>query len=91
VQAAARTALFRHFHPVHGGADGRGWAFGRPVVIGDAFSVLAVVEGVEIVEDAQLFTVDPRNNNQPQGVERVEIARHALPYSFDHYVKVVGG
>jgi predicted phage baseplate assembly protein len=89
VQAAALAALFRHFHPVEGGAGGRGWAFGRPVVVGDAFSVLAVVPGVEIVEDAQLFLVDPRNGNQPQRVERVEIARHALPYSFDHRVKVI--
>jgi predicted phage baseplate assembly protein len=89
VQAAARAALFAHFHPVQGGADRRGWAFGRPVVVGDAFSVLAVVPGVEIVEDAQLFVIDPRNGNQPQRVERVEIARHALPYSFDHRVKVI--
>jgi predicted phage baseplate assembly protein len=89
VQATSLATLFRHFHPLEGGADGRGWAFGRPVVVGDAFSVLAVVPGVEIVEDAQLFLVDPRNNNQPQRVERVEIARHALPYSFDHRVKVI--
>jgi predicted phage baseplate assembly protein len=89
VQAAALAALFRHFHPVEGGADGCGWVFGRPVVVGDAFSVLAVVPGVEVVEDAQLFVVDPRKGHQPQRAERVEIARHALPYSFDHRVKVI--
>jgi predicted phage baseplate assembly protein len=87
VQAAARAALFRHFHPTEGAADGRGWPFGRPVVVGDAFSVLAVVPGVEIVEDAQLFAVDP-HDFRPSGAERIEIAPNALPYSYDHIVRV---
>lgn len=40
-QQAAQAALFRYFSPSAGGPDGKGWPFGRPVHVGDAYEVLA--------------------------------------------------
>ena len=55
----AIEALHRYFHPITGGPDGRGWQFGRPVLVGEVFSVLQSVSGLELVEDARLFAADP--------------------------------
>ncbi len=40
-QKAAEAALFEYFAPTLGGPAGRGWPFGRPVHVGDAYEVLA--------------------------------------------------
>ncbi|MFE5867393.1 hypothetical protein ACFQ6V_01935 [Streptomyces roseifaciens] len=37
---AAERALRRFFHPTAGGADGRGWPWGRRVHVGDVFTAL---------------------------------------------------
>jgi len=37
LQANALAALYAYFNPVSGGADGRGWPFGRPVHVGEIY------------------------------------------------------
>ena len=55
----AVTALYSYIDPLTGGPDGSGWPFGRPVHVGEVYSVLQRVHGVEYVEDARLFAADP--------------------------------
>ncbi|MEU9564028.1 hypothetical protein AB0D16_18645 [Streptomyces sp. NPDC048161] len=49
---AARTALFRYFHPTAGGADGCGWPWGRLVQPGDVYTALAAVPQIREVTAA---------------------------------------
>src|SRR5256886_1065960 len=59
LQADALDALYHYFHPVSGGPDRTGWPFGRPVHVGEVYSVLQGLRGTELVEDARLFGADP--------------------------------
>lgn len=49
VKQAVGTAIETLLHPVHGGTDGRGWPFGRPVSIHDLAPVVESVPGVAAV------------------------------------------
>ncbi len=84
----ALDALFRYFHPLTGGADGKGWAFGRPIQVGEVYSVLQRMPGVELIEDVRLFPADPLSGQRGDAVQRLEINRNALVFSYDHQVLV---
>src|SRR5439155_21185086 len=44
-----REALERFLHPLHGGPDSTGWAFGRDVFLSELFAALEELPGVEHV------------------------------------------
>jgi predicted phage baseplate assembly protein len=90
LQEEALTALFEYFHPITGGPDGTGWPFGRPVNVGEVFSVLQALPGTEIVEDARLFGADPVTGQRGQQTQRLELEPHALIFSYEHQVLVEG-
>ncbi len=84
----ALAALYRHFSPLTGGPDGRGWPFGRPVHAGEVFAVLQRVPGVELVEDVKLFPADPYTGERTDPVARIALAPHSLVFSYRHDVRV---
>jgi predicted phage baseplate assembly protein len=90
LQEAALEALYRYFHPIKGGSEGRGWPFGRPVQAGEVYSVLQRLKGVEIVEDARLFSADPITGDRGKALPRIELEPHALVFSYEHQVLVEG-
>lgn len=90
LQADALEALFQYFHPISGGPDRNGWPFGRPVHVGEVYSVLQGLRGTELVEDARLFGADPVTGQRGQAVQRLVIEPHALVYSYEHQVLVEG-
>jgi predicted phage baseplate assembly protein len=90
LQEAALKALYRYFHPIKGGPDGKGWPFGRPVQAGEVYSVLQRLKGVELVEDARLFSADPITGDRGKAMPRIELEPHALVYSYEHQVLVEG-
>jgi hypothetical protein len=49
VRADAAAALTRFLDPLHGGADGKGWPFGRPVYVSEIYELLETVPGVDHV------------------------------------------
>ena len=87
----ALEALYRYFNPLSGGPDGAGWPFGRPVHAGEVFGVLPRVPGTELVDDVLLFAADPITGDRGDPVQRIEVDRHALVFSFDHQVRVQAG
>jgi predicted phage baseplate assembly protein len=89
LQRDALEALYRYFHPILGGPDGTGWPFGRPINAGEIYAVLQRLPGIELVETARLFAIDPRNRmpNQEEA-QRLPIPPHALVYSYEHQVRV---
>ncbi|HYO43141.1 MAG TPA: putative baseplate assembly protein [Candidatus Limnocylindrales bacterium] len=90
LQEEALTALNEYFHPITGGPDGTGWPFGRPINVGEVFSVLQGLKGTETVEDARLFGADPVTGQRGQQTQRLELEAHALVFSYEHQVLVEG-
>lgn len=90
LQSTATRALYQYLHPITGGADGRGWPFGRPVHVGEVYAVLQALPGVELVEDARLFAANPVTGERGQAAQRVEVAPNALVFSYEHQVRVEG-
>lgn len=90
LQAEAIEALYRYFHPITGGLDGAGWPFGRPIHVGEVYSVLQGLPGTELVEDARLFPADPITGRRGEAVQRLEIDSHALVFSYGHQVMAEG-
>ncbi len=90
LQEEALTALYAYLHPISGGPDGTGWPFGRPVSVGEIFSVLQGLPGTELVEDARLFGADPVTGQRGQQTPRLELEPHALVFSYEHQVLVEG-
>ena len=90
LQADALDALYRYFHPIIGGPDRNGWPFGRPVHVGEVYSVLQGLRSTELVEDARLFGADPITGQRGQAVQRLVIEPHALVFSYEHQVLVEG-
>jgi len=87
----ALEALYLYFNPVVGGPDGDGWPFGRPVHVGEVYSVLQRLPGTELVEDVRLFGADPVTGARGGALQRLELEPHALVFSYDHQVLVEAG
>jgi len=90
LQEEALAALYAYFHPITGGPDATGWPFGRPINVGEVYSVLQALRGTEIVEDARLFGADPVSGQRGQQTPRLELEPHALVFSYEHQVLVEG-
>lgn len=90
VRHQAHDALYHHLDPITGGADGTGWPFGRPVQAGEIFAVLQRVPGVELVDEVVLFPADPLSGQRGEDTDRVNLEPGALPFSFDHRIRVIG-
>ena len=90
LQAEALAALYDYFHPITGGPEGTGWPFGRPVNVGEVYSVLQRLRGTELVEDARLFGADPVTGQRGQQTQRLELEPHALVFSYEHQILVEG-
>ncbi|MFG3077902.1 putative baseplate assembly protein [Streptomyces sp. NPDC048225] len=90
VRRQAHDALYRHLDPLTGGADGRGWPFGRPVQTGEVFAVLQRVPGVELVDEVVLHPADPLTGKRGDPTDRIDLEAPALVFSYDHRVRVIG-
>lgn len=88
LQEDALDALYAYFNPITGGPDGRGWPFGRPIHVGEVYSVLQGLRGIELVEDVRLFGADPVTGQRGDPVQRLELESHGLVFSYGHQVLV---
>jgi hypothetical protein len=82
-------ALYRYFDPLQGGPEGDGWAFGRPVLLGEVFGVAQRIEGVDLIEDARMFPADPISGQRGDAVTRIDLEPDSLVFSYGHQVQVV--
>ncbi len=72
-QKAAQAALFSYFDPTAGGPDGKGWPFGRPVHVGDAYEVLASRPEIITVVDVAIA------NDAGTPTSWIDVPAHGLP------------
>ncbi|GCB46885.1 putative baseplate assembly protein [Streptomyces sp. NL15-2K] len=88
VRESALAALYRNLNPLHGGPDGTGWPFGRPVQYGEVFGVLQRATGNALVEEIRLFAADPITGRRGAPSDRIDVAAGALVFSYQHQVVV---
>ena len=67
--------LRRYLHPLVGGRDGKGWAFGRAVYKSDLAHLVEEVPGVEVIDAITIFDEDRR-----VAVENVRLVPSELIY-----------
>ena len=89
VRAATLDALYRYFDPLRGGPDGDGWAFGRPILLGEVFGVAQRVDGVDLIEDARMFPADPISGQRGEAITRIDLDPDSLVFSYGHQVQVL--
>ena len=58
IKARLEDAIRKALHPLFGGPDGKGWPFGRAVHKSDLYRVVEGMEGVDYVEDLELYDED---------------------------------
>ncbi|MCY0944355.1 putative baseplate assembly protein [Streptomyces antarcticus] len=89
VREEALDALYAYLDPLTGGADGRGWPFGRSLRSGEVFAALQRVPGVELVDEVLLHPADPLTGRRGDATDRVDLGPSALLFPFDHRVRVI--
>jgi hypothetical protein len=77
------AALRRFLHPLHGGPDGRGWAFGRRPHQSDLYAMIEGLPGVEYVHTLNVDEVRSSDASDQQA--------RTLIYSGDHDIRLVAG
>lgn len=87
VRTRALSALYVYLSPITGGQYGTGWPFGRMVQSGDVHAVLQRVEGVELVEDVQLFEADPVTGERGEPTQRIVLEADTLVFSYKHQIR----
>jgi len=88
VEREAVEALYGYFNPLTGGPDRQGWPFGRPVQVGEVYAVLGRVDGIDFVDEAVLFRVNPVTGELSEPQDRIDLAATHLVFSVEHQVFV---
>lgn len=90
VRNAVLRGLYGYFHPLTGGSEGSGWAFGRGVHAPEIHAALARVPGLDMAREitVALFPADPATGRRGTATQRVDLPATALVYSFDHQVRI---
>jgi predicted phage baseplate assembly protein len=91
LKQSALLALNRYYDPLTGGPDGDGWPFGRPVQAGEVYAVLQNLNGTEYVDEVKLFAADPITGKRGEPVQRIELEKNALAFSYEHQIRVSHG
>ncbi|MCU1693848.1 MAG: Baseplate family protein [Frankiales bacterium] len=91
LRADAVEALYGYLDPLSGGPDRAGWPFGRPVQSGEVHAVLQQLPGTDVVDDVRLFAANPLTGERGEPVQRIDLDRQALVFSFGHQVRAAQG
>lgn len=82
---AATAAVLTFLHPLLGGPDGTGWAFGRDVYLSDLARVIGSVPGVDHVSSLELLL-----DGSPHG-QLVQIPAGRIVVAGDVTIRLAGG
>jgi predicted phage baseplate assembly protein len=90
VETEVLRTLYRLYHPLIGGPDGKGWPFGRSVQSHEVQATLARIAGVDMSREVsvKLYPVDESSRQSSAEVQRMDLRENELVYSFDHQVRV---
>lgn len=74
VRQRVEARLFEFINPLTGGMDGKGWVFGRDLLIADVMAALTAVEGVQFIRSVKLFPQRYEDRQFYRGEETQQIA-----------------
>lgn len=88
VREAVEARLFDFINPLIGGADGKGWPFGRSLFTADVIAVLQTVPGVNFIREVKLFPIIYERRQFTRGAVKSEIQlpAHGVMVSYQHNV-----
>jgi hypothetical protein len=89
VIADADLAIANFLHPNAGGYDGKGWPFGRQLVLGDIHGVLQHVPGIAYVDLVRLVAVDAITGSRGEPGDRVQPEQLDLLYNVSNDIEVI--
>ena len=82
------SALELFLNPLHGGAAGGGWPFGRELYLSDLYACIQKVDGLLNVQSINMFWVD--DSDTPHRSDRkIDLLAHEVLVSDIHQVRVV--
>lgn len=92
VRQVVEQRLFEFLNPLIGGADGKGWPFGRDLYVSDIIAVLLAVPEVDLIRHIRLYPVTYREGDFIREPELTElpVASHGVIISYRHTVQVEG-
>lgn len=86
VKRGVEQALTKYFHPLKGGENGMGWAFGGEIYYSDVYRTVLQTTGVSRIRDNQLEIL--LDNERQVFCRDVPINIGELTYSEDHDIRV---
>ena len=86
VKRNVEKRLYQFINPLYGGPEGNGWPFGRDLVTSEIYSCIQSVDGVEYVEEVQIFPADATTGRKGEATQRIEIPRIELICSYEHQI-----
>jgi predicted phage baseplate assembly protein len=89
VEAEILSRLYRFLNPLTGGADGKGWPFGRDLYVSDVYQCLQGIPDVQFVRNLEIFPAQPGGEPQGEAVESLEIVAHGVIASGVHSVEFI--
>lgn len=100
VRRRVKEALTSFFHPLRGGPDGNGWAFGRGVFVSEVSKVIEETDGVNHAEEVEICSSFyengvaaismPPDRDRTRLIYQVDIGEEYLVASGDHMIAVNG-
>jgi len=89
VASGIERGLYRYIHPLKGGADGKGWPFGRGISLSEVYAAIQAMGGFENIEEATLFPVDSETGEAGEPAAQVTVSIDSLLCSGKHEIEVV--
>jgi len=89
VEAEALRRLYRFINPLTGGADGKGWPFGRDLFVSDVYQCLQGMDNILFIRGVQMRAARAGGAGQGEPVESVEVIAHGVAASGIHEVEFV--
>jgi predicted phage baseplate assembly protein len=89
VVADADLAIANFLHPNTGGYDGKGWPFGRQLVLGDIHGVLQHIPGLAYVDLVRLVAVDAITGARGEPGDRVQPEPLDLLFNMSNDIEVI--
>jgi predicted phage baseplate assembly protein len=89
VRLSVERELYRYFNPLFGGPEGKGWPFGRDLIVSEVYARIQSVSGVEYVEESRIHPVDVSSGKRGEAVQRLALDRADVLCSYEHRITVV--
>ncbi len=81
--------LYRYINPVSGGADGKGWPFGRGVSLTEIYAAIQAMPNFDHIEEVNLFSIDPDSGDRLEATTQMQVPPDGLICSHKHQITVV--